>query len=230
MKSVSGYAIALVAAVGLSATLSVPTAQAAKKPKADAAPKGPAPELSAPFRKAFGDLQVAVKAANPVDIQAKLTALEPITTMPDEKYYLSVMRLELAKITKDKATTRAAVVGMIASQSKLINNLADLHYNAGALAYEAGDHPVALTGFAEADRLGSKDINRLILPAEINFKTGRIPEGIALLNRAIAEKSTPAQPAPEDWYRRGVATSRGAPVRRSRPGTLGAGSRASRHR
>ena len=204
MKLVSGYTLALVAAIGMSATLSVPSVQAAKAKPAKV-PSGPTPELSAPFRKAFGELQATVKAANPVDIQAKLTATEPFATLPDEKFYLAVMRLELAKITKEKATTRTAVLGMISSGSKLITNLPDLYYNAGAMAYDAGEYPDALIKFAEADRLGSKDINRLILPAEISFKISKIPEGIAFLNRAIAERTASGQAAPEDWYKRGVA-------------------------
>jgi hypothetical protein len=200
MASVSKLSLAL--ALGLSAVVSVP-AQAAKAPKPAATP---AAQLSAPFRKAISDVQTATKAGNAADAQAKLAIAEPLATMPDEKYYVAVMYLEIAKITKDRATTRRAIDGMLNSQSKLVTNQAELMYNSGALAYESGEYPAAIAKLAEADRLGSKDINRLLLGAEANFKTGQNAAGFVALRRAIAEQSTTAK-APEDWYRRALSVA-----------------------
>ncbi len=206
MKLVSMLTLTTALAVGVSLTAAIPVAYA-KKEKAPAAAKTPAPELSAPYRKAFGELQVAVKAANAADIQAKITAIEPLTSMPDEKYYLGVMRFELSKLTKDRATTRKAVNEMLTSGSKLMTNMPDLAYNAGALAYEAGDYPDAIAKLNEADRLGSKDVNRYLLGAEANFKSGQNAAGLAVLGKAVAQYKAEGKPAPLDWYRRALSVA-----------------------
>jgi tetratricopeptide (TPR) repeat protein len=202
MASVSKLSLAL--ALGLGGLMSVPTALVAKEPKPAATP---APQLSAPFRKAIAEVQTATKAGNAADAQAKLVIAEPLATMPDEKYFVAVMTLEIAKLTKDRATTRKAVEGLIASQSKLVTNMPELYYNSGALAYDAGEYPLAATRLAEADRLGSKDINRLLLGAEANFKTGQTAAGLAILRRAIAEQSAAGTKPPQDWYRRALSVS-----------------------
>lgn len=206
MNSVSRTTLALIAALGMGAVTAIPAAQAAKAKK-ETAPKGPAPELSAPFRKAFVDVQTAVKAANPADIQAKLAILEPLATSPDEKYYLGVMRFELAKLTKEKALTRRAINEMAGSGSKLITNLAELTYNAGALAYDAGDYRDALAKLTLADQQGSKDINRLLLAAESNFKLNQMPAGLAVLDRAVSEERAAGRAPSQDWFRRAVSVA-----------------------
>lgn len=206
MKSVSRVTLALVAALGMGAVTAIPAAQAAKAKK-ETAPKGPTPELSAPFRKAFVEVQTAVKAANPVDLQTKIAALEPLASTADEKYYLGVMRFELAKLTKEKALTRRAINEMAASGSKLIANLPELNYNAGALAYDAGDYRDTLAKMALADQQGSKDINRLLLMAESNFKLNQVPTGLAVLERAVTEQKAAGQAPPQDWFRRALSVA-----------------------
>ncbi len=204
MKSVSTLTLALALTLGTATAVAVPAAHAAKP---DKAPKGPAPVLSAPFRKAFGDVQTAVKGANPADIHAKIALLEPLATQPDEKYYLAVMRFEEAKLTKERALTRKSINEMIDSGSKLVANLPDLYYNSGALAYDSADYADAIVKLAEADRLGSKDVNRLLLGAEANFKTNKPTEGLALLSKAIAEQNAAGQKPPVDWYRRALSVA-----------------------
>ncbi len=206
MKLVSLLSLTTALAVGLAVTTAIPAAQA-KKDKEAAAPKSVAPTLSAPFRKAFAELQAAVKAANAANLQAKITGIEPLATLPDEKYYLGVMRFELSKLTKDRATTRKAVNEMLSSGSKLMNNAPDLAYNAGALAYEAGDYPDAIAKLNEADRLGSKDINRYLLGAEANFKSGQNATGLGILAKAVAQHKAEGKAPPVDWYRRALSVA-----------------------
>ncbi len=199
MKSVSTVTLALALALGVVATQ---PAIAAKRPKPAAAP---APELSVPFRKAMVEIQAAVKAANPADLQAKIAAAEPLATMPDEKYYLGVMRYELSKLTRDKAMSRRAVNDMIASGSKLIPNLPELYFSSGQSAYDAQDYADAVAKLGEADRLGFTDINRLLLMAEANFKLSRYPDGLTVLDRAITSETAAGRQAPQPWFQRGVA-------------------------
>jgi tetratricopeptide (TPR) repeat protein len=207
MSLTRSASLALVLAAGLTTMFAVP-ASAQKKEKADKnAGKAPAPELSAPYRKAFGEIQAAQKAGNAADMATKINALEPLAITADEKYYLGVMRFELSKLTKDKATTRKAINEMVASNSKLITNLSDLLYNAGAMAYEAGDYRDAVAKLAQADQAGSKDVNRHLLGAEANFKLNQIPVGLGVLRKAVDQQKASGQAVPQDWYRRAVGMS-----------------------
>ncbi len=199
MKSVKSVSLALALAIGM---VAAPPAIAAKRPKPAAAP---APELSVPFRKALIEVQAAVKAANAADLQAKLAVAEPLATMPDEKYYLGIMRYELAKLTQNRALSRRAVNEMIASGSKLITNLPELNFNAGSAAYDAQDYADAIAKLGEADRLGWTDVNRLLLMAEANFKLGRYADGLTVLERAAVSETAAGRAAPQPWYQRGVA-------------------------
>ncbi len=207
MSLTRSASLALMLAAGLTA-LAVEPAAAQKKEKAPKnAGKAPAPELSAPYRKAFAEVQAAQKAANAADMATKIAALEPMAATADEKYYLGVMRFELSKLTKDKATTRKAVNEMVSSQSKLITNLPDLLYNAGAMAYEAGDYRDAVAKLGQADQAGSQDVNRYLLSAEANFKLNQVPAGLAILRKAVDQQKASGQPAPQEWFRRAVGMS-----------------------
>jgi tetratricopeptide (TPR) repeat protein len=197
MKPVSLFALGL--ALSTSAVALVPTlAQAPKEAPAN---------LSPAFRKSFIEAQAAQKAGNAADLLTKLTALDATATLPDEKYFAAVMRFEYSKLTKDRAVTRQAVNGMIASASPLMKNLPDLLFNSGALAFEAGDYADAVAKLTEADRVGSKDINRLVLAAESSFKLNQTAQGLAFLERAAGEQKAAGKEVPQDWYRRGLSVA-----------------------
>ena len=210
MKPLISQTLTLAFTLALGAGLATSFAIApafAKKEKAPAAAKTPAPELSPAYRKAFTEAQAAQKIGVVADFATKISALEPLSIGADEKYYLGVMRFELSKVTKDKPTQRKAVNEMASSGSKLITNLPDLIYNAGAMAYEAGDYPDALAKLNQADQAGSKDINRYLLGAEASFKLNQIPAGLATLRKAVDQQKASAQAVPQDWYRRAVGMS-----------------------
>ena len=206
MSQTLNLALTLSLAAGLATSFATAPAFA-KKEKAPAAGKAPAPELSPAYRKAFTEVQAAQKTGVIADLTTKIAALEPLSISPDEKYYLGVMRFELSKLNKDKPTQRKAINEMASSGSKLITNLPDLIYNAGAMAYEAGDYPDALAKLNQADQAGSKDINRYLLGAEANFKLNQIPTGLATLRKAVDQQKASTQAVPQDWYRRAVGMS-----------------------
>ena len=202
MKYASHFALAL-AVAGLTIAGAVP-AEAQKKEKAakgkpDA---GPQPELSKEFRAAIGAAQTAIKAGNIPDGEAKLAAAVPLALQPDEKYYVGAIRFELGRAKSDQALIRKAINEMIAAQSKLMTNAADLYLNSGKLAYAANDFADAGAKLAEAERLGVKDVDLHLLLAETMFKANRIPDGLVHVERAIAVQKAKGQKPLESWYRR----------------------------
>lgn len=205
MKLLSSAPMGIALALAIVATGVNAPAFAAKKEEKPAA--GPTPELSKAFRPAIAAAQAAVKGGDVADATAKLAAAEALATLPDEKFYLGVVRYDLGKATKDTALQRKAVNEMIAAHSKLSANPADLNFVSGNLAYGAGDYQDAIARFTEADRLGSKQVDRLLLLAEASFKTNQVPQGLAYVDRAVAEQTASGQKAPESWYARAASVA-----------------------
>ena len=139
MKLVSKASLGLALALGMIAT-GVATPAEAKKEKA---PAQYAPQLGKEFRAAIGAAQAAAKAGNAADATAKLAAAEALATQPDEKFYVGAIASDVFKITKDMVAGRKAINQMIAANSQLASNVAELNFVSGNMAYEAGDYPDA---------------------------------------------------------------------------------------
>ena len=204
MKLVSRASLGFALALGMIATGVATPAFAKKEAKA---PEQYAPQLSKEFRVAITAAQVAVKAGNTADAAAKLAAADAIATQPDEKFYVGAIGYDVFKITKDPAAGRKAINQMIAANSKLATNAAELNFVSGNMAYEAGDYPDAIAKLTEADRLGSKSVDRLLRIAEANFKLNQFSQGLTFVDRAVAESSAAGQKPPESWYARAASVA-----------------------
>lgn len=203
MKLVSKASLGLALALGMIAT-GVATPAMAKKEKA---PAQYAPQLSKEFRAAIGAAQAAAKAGNAADATAKLAAAEALATQPDEKFYVGAIAYDVFKITKDPVAGRKAINQMIAANSQLASNTAELNFVSGNMAYEAGDYSDAIAKLNEADRLGFKGVDRLLRLAEAHFKMNQFPQGLAFVDRAVAESAAAGEKAPESWYARAASVA-----------------------
>lgn len=204
MKLVSKASLGLALALGMIATGVATPALAKKEEKA---PAQYAPQLSKEFRAAIGAAQTAAKAGNAADATAKLAAAEALATQPDEKFYVGAIGYDVFKITKDPAAGRKAINQMIAANSKLATNAAELNFVSGNMAYEAGDYPDAIAKLTESDRLGSKSVDRLLRLAEAYFKLNQFPQGLTFVDRAVSESTAAGEKAPESWYARAASVA-----------------------
>lgn len=203
MKSVSTLALGAVLALGLAAAPA-----AARKEKPAAAAAGYSPKLSEPFRKAALPVDTALKAGDTATAASGLTAADAAATTPDDKYVAAQFRLSLSNKTNDTAMQAKAIDAMLASGSPAAAaDTPKLHFFAGQIAYQARDYPKAMRELAEADRLGYKESDILILLADANFKANQIAPGLAIADRAIAEKTAAGQKAPESWYARAASVA-----------------------
>lgn len=204
MKLVSKASLGVALALGMIAT-GVATPALAKKEEKAAAQY--TPQLGKEFRVAISAAQNAAKAGNAADAAAKLAAAEALATQPDEKFYVGAIGYDVYKITKDPATGRKAINQMISANSKLATNLAELNFVSGNMAYEAGDYPDSIAKLTEADRLGSKSVDRLLRLAEAYFKLNQQAQGLTFVERAVAESNAAGQKAPESWYARAASVA-----------------------
>ena len=197
MKLVSS--VALGAALLLGSTTSVFAAK-------EKVPAAPAYKIAPNVRPLLATAQAAVKAKDPTAGE-KVAAAEAIATQPDEKFVAAQLRLELAISTADKAAQRKAINAIIASGSTNISNLPRLQYSSGSLAYEARDYAAALPAFIEAERLGYKDDDILILIADTYFRTNNVSAGLPYVDKAIATSEAAGKKAPEAWYKRAASAA-----------------------
>jgi len=204
MKLVSSVSLALALAMGSTVMLAPQTAVAAKKEKA---PKPKAAELSKEFRPLIGAAQAASQKKDVAATEAALASASAVAKLPDELFYIGSITYELGLLKSDQVMQRKGIDQMVDAGSTLPTNLGLLNMESGRRAYQAGEYQKAIARLAEADRLGVKDINRLILNAEANFKLNQWAQGLSALAKGVDEQKASGQAVPEDWFRRGVSVA-----------------------
>ena len=203
MKSVSTLALGAVMALGLA---TVPATAQRNKPAA-AAPAF-TPKLSKEFRAAAQPVDAALKAGDNAAAGTALTAAEAAATTPDDKYVAAQFRLSLANKLNDTPMQARALDAILASGSQgAVADQPKLRFYSGQFAYVAGNYPKAIQELTEADRLGFKDNDVLIILADAYFKANQIPAGLAAADRAIQAKVAAGQKAPESWYARSASVA-----------------------
>jgi tetratricopeptide (TPR) repeat protein len=206
MKKATFFAAILMAGAG-ALTVAAPAMAQKKKKGEAAAPAGPSFQLSKEFRAAIGPAQAAVKAGDYAGAETAINAAEAIATHPDEKYIAAAVRLELGGAQKNTATQAKALDAMIASGGAPAADLAKFNFFSGQFAYQAGDYAKATQRLTEADRLGYKNNDMLLLLAEANFKQNNIPAGLAFVDKAVAASQAAGTKAPESWYQRAASVA-----------------------
>jgi hypothetical protein len=204
MKLVKSLSLGIALALGTSGVLIAPSAFAAKKEKAPAAP---ALQVSKEFRAAFAPIEADIKAAKFDGMSARLDAAAAQFTAPDERFIIAGRRYDMAKATNNAGELRKSVSGMIDSKSSLAGNLVQLNTAAGQLAFNAKDYADAKARLTEAVRLGSKDAETYIILAETEFVANRPNEGLAFANQAVAAKRASGTKVPEEWYGRALSVA-----------------------
>ena len=203
MKLVSTLALGTALVFG---TATVAIAQ--KKPKAAAVAPAFSPKLSSEFRKAAQPVDAALKAGDNAAATAGLAAADAAATTADDKYVAGQFRLSLANKTNDLPMQARAIDQIVASGSAgATADMPKLRFYGGQLAYQANNFPKAIQELTEADRLGYKDGDILIVLADAHFKANQIAPGLAAADRAVQAKIAAGQKAPESWYARSASVA-----------------------
>ena len=199
MKLVSTVALGLALAFGAAGMTAV---SAKEKPAA-----APTQQLSKEFRAAAGPVQAAIKASAWPDALTKVTALDAVSQSTDEKFIAAQFRYQIASGMKDAAMQGKAIDAMIASGGAPATLLPTLNLAAGNAAYGAGNYPRAIQLLTEAQRLGNKSTDVLLLLAEANFKINQIPAGLGFVQQAITAQEASGTKAPKEWYARAASVA-----------------------
>lgn len=204
MKKLFPLTLGTMIALGVVAVPVATPAFAAKKK--EEATSGPKAKVSDAFRKPIGAAQEAVKTKDFATAQAKLTEASAIATMPDEKYYVGIIELQIAQANGDKALQAKAIEDVLASGSELGNtDRPKFLFYSGQNAYTNKDYPTAVTRLTDAQKAGYNTTDADLLLAESNFKLNQVPTGLGYVEKAIATEKAAGRVPPEDWYKRAAS-------------------------
>ena len=212
----SALAIALALGVTGGAFVATTPALAAK-------PAGP--KMSAEFQKLAIPLNQAVEAAKkrPDVIAAKGNAASLGTLLAAEKGQLDQafaaisnaddrlvfgqIAIGLGSLAEDPAIQRRGIQAMIESGKANPTEVPRLQFFAGSLAYQAKDYAAARTALQAAVSAGYRDNDVEALLAEAFIADNQVQQGLTVLLQAIEARRAAGNPAPENWYRRGLGAA-----------------------
>lgn len=189
------------------AVMAAASTQPAHAKKKKPPPVASGPQVSIPFRQAMAEAQAAVTAGTPAMLRQRLNAAAGVAQAPDEKYYVGALRFKQAEPTNDRAEMRKGANEMLQSGSTLLRNETELALLSGGLAFELNDPQDAITRMAQADRLGSKDINRFLVSAESHARLNRPAEALLMFEKALAQEGVKPR---DSWHLRAMSLATAA--------------------
>ncbi len=222
MSALSHSAMGFALAIGLVAgglTLSEP-ALAQKRERG-----GGAMKLSPNFQKIAAPLSQAIEAAkakpeikaakgNPAALSAALSSekaqIEPAfaaATTAEDKFVAGQLAVGLGGVAEDAAMQRRGLQAMVDSGKASATDLPKFQFFLGQLAFQSKDYAAARTALQAAKSAGynENDIDALLAEAYINDNQAQ--QGLTILKQAIDARKAAGQPAPENWYRRGLGVA-----------------------
>lgn len=207
---------ALAGALGLGVLLGTALV-APEAAMAEKAPKPPKVKLSKGFIAAAQPAQAALSAIVAGDAASEAAAKTAIDAAiaaiagEDDKYTAGSLLLNLGnKITaKDKKAEyqRQGIHMMLESGKADATAAPQLYAAAGQLAYQAQDYATAERYLQSAIDLKYPDPTLKVLLGETYISNNQVAKGMTILKTAIQESKAAGQPAPESWYRRGLASA-----------------------
>jgi len=198
---------ALLFATGTAAiAMSAPAAQAQDSAAASAAPQKKI-EISKQARPAIVELQTAVTAKDTANIPAKLAAAQAKAKTAEDRYVIAQLQLKAAIDSNDMAAAGAAIEAAIASGAAPASEEAGLYDSLGKIHYNAKAYDKASVALERVIQLEPGNVDAMVMLAEARNSLGKGPEAVAMIQKAIAARTSAGQKAPESWYKRAVALS-----------------------
>ena len=206
MKSVSKLALTAILALGGVSVVATAPVMAQKKKEA-AAPEGRKFNLSKEERAAIAALQAAITANDTATAASLIPAAQAAAKGADAKYLVGSMQIRLGLATKDTRLQGQGIDAMIASGAAPAADLPMLYRNQGALAAGLGDKAKAEAAFAKLIEIAPNDPDAMIMLAETSADAKKLPQAVAMIDRAIVAKKATGAAVPEAWYKRGLKLS-----------------------
>jgi hypothetical protein len=217
-------ALALAATTAVSLAVPVDAALAQKKAK-KGKDEAPQMELSAEFRKAFGDSQTAFGANDFATAEARLNEAAAVAASADEKYLTGKMMLQIGLKTENEAMQVKGIEQALATGKSTESEARTFNSFLGERALVAKDFGRARTYLAAAEQAGQNNPVNLFQLAEAHFGDAIAKSGgrsIDAANSPLAAQGLPylqraveAQLASGDGQYAGTWAKRGFQIARA---------------
>jgi tetratricopeptide (TPR) repeat protein len=162
-------------------------------------------DISKQVRPAIVELEAAVKAKDTANIPAKVAAALAKAKTANDRYLISQLQLKSAVDANDMPAAATAVEAMIATGVAPASELPGLYDSLGKIYFNAKAYDKAGAAFEKVTQLQPSNTEAMAMLAETRNSQGRIPDAVAMIQKAIATKSATGQKAEENWYKRAVA-------------------------
>jgi tetratricopeptide (TPR) repeat protein len=157
-------------------------------------------------RAAIAPLQAAVTAQDYAAATAALPAAQAAAQSADARYAVANLQFQIGRGTNNMAVILAGSEAMIASGKVPQDQLGTLYKIIGAAAQSTKDYGKADRALTRYVELAPNDADGLVALAQNRFNQNLVPDGLALVERAIGVKKAAGQAVPEQWYK--VAVNR----------------------
>lgn len=211
MKSVSRFALGAALALGASSLVSIEAAQAQRAPRpqrqATVQVQGRTLNVSREERTALVALDAAFRGTDRAAQDAALAAAQAVARSADARYATAGYQLEIGRQRGDNRLIAPAIDSLIALGQVAADELPGYLTLQAQFALDARDTPKAERALNQLLTLRPNDANTMWTLARLRLQQNNRPEGIAMLQRAIAAHQASGRPAPEPWHRLALATA-----------------------
>jgi tetratricopeptide (TPR) repeat protein len=136
-------------------------------------------------------------------LEAAFTAI----ANPDDRYTWGQLAVSLGSLGQESQGQYRGLNAMLESGKVAAADAPRLQFFVGSLAFDQKNYAAARTALHAAVGAGYHDNDADALLADAYISDNQIPQGLTLLNQAIAARKASGTPAPMNWYRRGLGTA-----------------------
>jgi tetratricopeptide (TPR) repeat protein len=190
---------------------SAPATASQPQPQPQAANSNAAPQrkfdISKQARPALAELQAAVNAKDTANIPAKLAVAQAKAKTADDRYLIAQMQLKAAVDSNNMEAAAQAIDAMLASGVASPSELAGLYESSGQINYNIKAFDKAGTALEQSLKYSPNNVDTMIMLAETRNAQGRVPDAVAMIQKAIATRKQAGQTPDEKWFKRAIALS-----------------------
>jgi len=186
-----------------------PATSSQAQPQATKSEEAPARkfDISKQARPALAELQAAVNAKDTANIPAKLAAAQAKAKTADDRYLIAQMQLKAAVDGNNMESAAQAIDAMIATGVAQPSELAGLYESSGQINYNIKAFDKAGTALEQSLKYDPNNVETMIMLAETRNAQARVPDAVAMIQKAIATRKQAGQKPDEKWFKRAIALS-----------------------
>lgn len=153
------------------------------------------------------DAALTVLAATVASEKTRLDAAFAAATTQDDKYTAGTMAVTLGSLSADQPLQRRGLQTMIASGKPSPADIARFNFFIGSIAYDSRDYAGARTALTAATSGGYHENDVDALLADAYLQDNQVPQGLQILQQAIATRKATGTAPPANWFRRGLGAA-----------------------